>query len=275
MNIVTENLRKEYASIEQNMKIISQRMSQYPEGYIRVSKRKNGVQYYYCKTKKEENYTEETKQARKHGVYIHKDQRELIRLLAQKEYDKKVLNFYSVQRKVIERFLKSYDEQGMERIYHQMGIDKTKWIQPIQIPLDEKLKIWEEETYEGKGFSENNPEIRTKKGERVRSKSEKIIADKLYSNGILYKYEKPFYMRDGSIWYPDFTIYNVRTGREWYWEHFGMMEKNEYSNNAIKKINRYSENGVIVGENLLVSFETIQFPISEAVLEGNIRIIKG
>ena len=43
-----------------------------------------------------------------------------------------------------------------------------------------QLMKWYEEEYQGKEFKEGTPLILTEKGERVRSKSEKILADYFY-----------------------------------------------------------------------------------------------
>ena len=47
-------------------------------------------------------------------------------------------------------------------------------------------------------------EIYTERGERVRSKSEKIIADKLFLQNIPYHYERPIYLKGFGMVYPDF-----------------------------------------------------------------------
>ena len=60
---------------------------------------------------------------------------------------------------------------------------------------DQILQAWLSEKYEGKQFREGEPVILTDRGERVRSKSEKIIADYLFRKGIPYKYEKPLYLK--------------------------------------------------------------------------------
>lgn len=70
---------------------------------------------------------------------------------------------------------------------------------------------------------------RTERGDLVRSKSELVIADKLYSRGIDYAYEQPLVLSDGRIRYPDFTIANHASGVTYYWEHLGMLSDPGYS----------------------------------------------
>lgn len=78
-------------------------------------------------------------------------------------------------------------------------------------------------------------EILTEKGESVKSKSEKIIADKLNMMNVPYCYEGPLYMKGYGHVKPDFKVVNVATRKEYYWEHFGLMSDEEYAKKAIKK----------------------------------------
>ena len=58
-------------------------------------------------------------------------------------------------------------------------------VTPIEPTWDQLLTKWYEEEYQGKEFKEGTPLILTEKGERVRSKSEKILADYFYRKNIL------------------------------------------------------------------------------------------
>ncbi|WP_200277183.1 hypothetical protein, partial [Rhodovulum adriaticum] len=94
------------------------------------------------------------------------------------------------------------------------------------------------------------------KGERVRSKSEKILADIFYSKGIDYKYECPVNLSNSVRIYPDFTFLHPTSKKEIYWEHHGMMDDPAYSEETIRKIRTYEKNGIFVGKNLIITFET-------------------
>lgn len=67
----------------------------------------------------------------------------------------------------------------------------------------------------------------TLSGDFVRSKSEVIIANILYQSGILFRYEALLTAPDGSSRLPDFTI--VWHGVTYYWEHLGMLDVDDYS----------------------------------------------
>lgn len=116
-------------------------------------------------------------------------------------------------------------------------------------------------------FEENAPEIYTEKGERVRSKSEKIIADKLFLLGIPYRYECPLHLSDRLVVYPDFTILRVAERKELYWEHFGMMDDADYVENVMLKISSYEKNGVFLGIDLFATFETSRKPLNARALD--------
>lgn len=91
----------------------------------------------------------------------------------------------------------------------------------------------------------------TDKGEYVASKSELLIANKLYSLGIEYEYEKEVWI-GGRCFRPDFTIY-TKDRRERYWEHAGMMDKPEYRQRHEEKMDFYAHHGIRLQENLIVT----------------------
>jgi len=92
---------------------------------------------------------------------------------------------------------------------------------------------------------------KTLAGIMVRSKSEVIIANLLHERGIPFKYEIPLYAPDGTFYIPDFTI--TWNGEEWYWEHLGMLDKEEYRNHWEAKREWYKKHGF--SERLIVTDE--------------------
>ncbi len=114
-------------------------------------------------------------------------------------------------------------------------------------------------------------EIVTEKGEVVRSKSEKILADKLNLMNIPYHYEQPLFLNGYGTIHPDFTVLNKSTRKEYYWEHFGLMDNPEYCEKAIKKIETMQKNGIYIGEKLIVTFETQSHPLNMKIVENTIK----
>lgn len=155
----------------------------------------------------------------------------------------------------IERLLKIYKDKKIEEIYEGEHPERQKLICPVEPTYDQMLDKWLNTPYQGKGFAEGTPVIQTNSGIRVRSKSEKILADYFDSIGLVYKYECPINLKGYGTVYPDFTFF-AKGGKEIYWEHEGMMDNPNYAKSAIQKIELYEKNGIFPGENLILTFET-------------------
>ena len=106
-------------------------------------------------------------------------------------------------------------------MYLNLHEERKKLVEPVELPWEQQLEQWNAKEYKQKEFQEGTAVILTEKGERVRSKSEKILADYFYRNGIPYKYEKPLYLKGLGIVHPDFTFLSGKTKQEIYWEHDG------------------------------------------------------
>ena len=96
---------------------------------------------------------------------------------------------------------------------------------------------------------------KTRKGHMVRSKTELIIADKLFEAGIVYDYEKPLdgIKSPGRI-FPDFSFTDA-AGDLLIWEHFGRMDDPQYVKGHDWKMQWYADNDFTVGSNLFVTEE--------------------
>ena len=99
----------------------------------------------------------------------------------------------------------------------------------------------------------------TDNGERVRSKSEMMIANLLYAMQLPYQYEKPLRF-NGKTVFPDFTILDTESRTEVYFEHFGLMDQEDYRTAALRKIKDYEKAGLTMGKDFLFSFESEQVP---------------
>ena len=216
-----------------------------PEGRLRISVDHGVTRFYQCIDDR-------------YGEYIPKENEQLPRQLAQKAYNDAVLKTAEERAKHISRFLKNYNDDEIDQLFTSLHPERQKLITPVEPTFSQLEKEWYSEPYVGKAFKEGIPVILTEKGERVRSKSEKILADYFYRNNILYKYEKPLNLVGYGTVYPDFTFLSRKLRREIYWEHEGMMDKPEYAIKAVKKLNNYQLNGIMPGERLILTFETEQ-----------------
>ena len=113
-----------------------------------------------------------------------------------------------------------------------------------QTTQDAQRKSRLEEARTGGAFREYGLVHITAKGHRVRSKSEVIIANLLYAKSIEYEYEKPL-TSNGLTRRPDFTVYDKRTGRTYYWEHLGMMDNVQYRHDWTSKLLWLRDQGIL------------------------------
>lgn len=258
MRDVREELMKEKRELEHIIQEAEARLMQAPEGSLQIGSTKEKSMYYL-------------KTANNKKIYLRKSQGQLLQDLAQKQYDEKLVKVAKEQLCVTRNFLSRYQSQGVQDVYSQCHPERKKLIKEYIIDDLEYARIWEEESYIPKKFAEGDGEIYTERGERVRSKSEKIIADKLYAMHIPYKYEAPLEITGYGTIYPDFTVLNVAERKVYYWEHFGMMDDAEYVQKTVKKIDGYIKNHYYAGKELIFTFESKRNPLHTKNLEELIQ----
>ncbi|MBQ9990477.1 MAG: hypothetical protein IJP31_06000 [Lachnospiraceae bacterium] len=227
-----------------------------PDGTIRICSREGRTQYYLRKNPKDSN-----------GVYLQKDKLKLVQQLVQKEYDKKVIYTIEQELNAIKKYLLKYPHVNAEQIYMMLHKERQKLIVPIRESEEDFIARWEAVEFQGKYMDEEAPEFYTQKGERVRSKSEVIIADILNKEKIPYRYECPINLTGLGKIYPDFTVLNRRLRKEWYWEHLGMMDDPAYAERAVQKIISYEQNGIFPGESLILTYETRKVPLNQKLIQ--------
>lgn len=252
-------LLEEEKRLEDIIKAARMRLSNAPDGTLRLSKSHNQVQYYHFTGEK------------KRGSYIAQENEELVRKLAQKSYDEKIVCFAEQRLSQIKKLTKDYEDNELDQIYLKEHAERQKLIRPVEPTWEQKMNEWKAREYEGKGFREEVPVILTEKGGRVRSKSEKIMADYFFRNGIEYKYECPLYLKGMGTVYPDFTFLSRKNGGEIYWEHHGRMDDPMYARNAIRKIQAYENNEIFPGERLILTYETEQSVLSTGKIEQMVK----
>lgn len=240
-----------------------------PEGGL-THQKKNGNVYYYHQTKK--TGSREWKK-----TYIKKKERKLAAQLAQKEYLNDVKREVKEQIHALMQFISIYDEAALEQIYDDLPNERKELITPIVHSVKEKLKEWNEETYEPYTAYSEYKIYETDRGEMVRSKSEVIIANLLYQyrKHLDYKYERPLVLRDKTgkeiTIHPDFTIINKHTGKIYYYEHVGKLDEARYATDFVKKMELYTINNIMQGEELLITYEAAGAPLSVSNVRKNVE----
>lgn len=231
-----------------------------PDGTLRIAQKNDTAQYYHRTDGRD---TE--------GRYIRKSQKDLIRTLAQKEYEKKVLAQACREKRDLEQMLGRYHPEKIMEIYEKLSQSRQALVTPYVLPDDAYIVRWKRVEYPIKCQKIEEDAIYTENGEAVRSKSEKILADKFKMMDIPYHYEKPLMLKGYGTVYPGFTVLNKRTRKEYCWEHFGMMDNPEYAKKAVKKIETMTRNGFYQGKNLILTYETSAHLLNMKVVELLIR----
>lgn len=248
---------KYLTGLEQN---IRKALKKAPEGTLRINRINGCPQYYLRSSPKDTN-----------GRYIPVKKMNLVRQLAQKAYDLKALSAVRKEAASIRRFISSYPGETLEEVYDSLRAERKELVIPLVETDAMFVQNWEDVSLStGAGYAVRS-EFYTERGERVRSKSEVLIADTLYRNNIPYRYEYPLYLEGISTVYPDFTILNVRTRKEFIWEHNGMMDDPEYAEKAVRKICAYELGGYHAGENLILTYETSGQPLNLKLLKNTIK----
>lgn len=268
MKKASKSFRQELMELEKIKKAAEQDIKNAPDGTLRIAKNKNTDQYYWRTDPKDTT-----------GKYIRKSEEQLIKGLAQKDYAQKVLALLEpiikTKKKELQQFGESSAQEQLIAIYENLLPARQKLITPYVYSDEAFAAQWEREKKTLKetlgSFIEADSEIYTEQGECVRSKSEKILADKLFIKKVPYVYELPLYLKEYGYIRPDFLVLNKKTRKEYYWEHFGMMDDKEYCEKALKKIENFEKNGLFPGKNLILTYETKEHPLNIKIVEQLIK----
>lgn len=128
-------------------------------------------------------------------------------------------------------------------------------------PISETFANWTTESYVQNPYHPERLVHKSISGNYLRSKSEAMIDMALYNNKIPYRYECQLILGD-YVYFPDFTVLHPRTKKLFYWEHMGMMSNPEYAKKASDKIHIYSQNNILPEENLILTYEFDDRPIT-------------
>jgi len=227
-----------------------------PQGMLRDIRHGKDYQYFWRKEKSDVT-----------GTYLSKKSEEkTIRELAQKEYNLKFLKAAKEELRTLDKYLAVSEKWKVGDIYNSMNAARRNYVIPFITPDTLYVKEWEDREYEPGYFSPGYPEYYSAKDERVRSKAEENIANLLKMNKIPYHYEFPIII-GGEERRPDFLCLNVRTKKEYLWEHFGMMDNIDYAQRNVEKINKMAANGYVHGLNCIFTFETSNLPLNTRIIQ--------
>lgn len=244
-----ESVTRELASVEQQLK-------HQPEGKLVVCGRGKYTKWYKSINKEKE--------------YLPKRNREEASELAHKAYLQERKKELEAEKKALVGYLESYDRIAFRSEKMLKEKKYGELLNHIFLQQAPEITEWLQEPYTS---NPNYPEgliFKTYAGHMVRSKSEVFISNSLYTHKIPYKYEFPLVLPQG-VFHPDFTMMHPKTKKLWYYEHFGRMDEWSYIEKTTKKLEIYANNGIVIGKQLLATFETKSNPLDTNLVEDMLR----
>jgi hypothetical protein len=230
-----------------------------PKGLIRLQSSKGYPRFYYYKDKSDTR-----------GKYLSADNIGLISSIYQRDYYCKLLLKLQTLQKKLHRNIEFDLYPELDEVYYSFSSVKQELITPIIPDINTFIEQWYQEHPGGKNPIPNSSKLTTNRGEIVRSKSEKIIADRLHALRIPYVYESTIFLGD-EMKSPDYLVLNKRTRQTFVWEHLGLCDVPEYAQKNMLKIYQYELNDYLVGESLILSFESNDYPLDSKDIDRKIQ----
>lgn len=261
---LTPALQKKLSQLNAALLQLKKSQKNQPPGHLRIAQKSATRNYFYHYTSPDDF----------NGKYIRKNQQALAKALAQKDYNLKLINQLEKEiQSLNEYLLQTKNGTAISDLYNSLCPVRQPLITPATLTDEQYASLWKSITWQWLPFPQDAPQYDTAQGEKVRSKSEVIIADALARHGIPYRYEFPLKLqrieknREPVYFYPDFCCLNIHTRQEFFWEHFGLMDDAEYATNAAGKLRLYAENNIFPGRNLIITMETKDEPLNTKLIE--------
>ncbi len=261
MKQIIETIKQELANHEKQISVLEAKLDSAEHGKLEIKLihgKKRFARYLPSETRYE---------------YLGNAKLDTVKALAQKRYDTNILKILKKRQLVLQKGLKILESSNnileINNVYDSLPSEIKQFVNPVVFMNEDYIKDWQNISYRKLNIP---PDIQyyTAKGERVRSKSEIIIADRLNLLGVPYHYEYPIDLKFTTL-YPDFIVLNTRTHKTYVWEHLGMLDKSDYATRAKEKLELYAKGDILLGKNLIVTFETSQSALDTKYLDFLIK----
>ena len=243
-----KQLRSESEQLEREIKLLKAEIKKLPKGKLIFSHTGK-----YCKWYQSHG---------KNKTYIPKADKQLAEALAIKKYLSIQLENISSRKAIIDNCLRFQNTEMS--IAEQLLAESPEYPKLLSTYFEKKNKEvaeWEQADYKRNKKAPENLIHKSISGNILRSKSEALIDVMLYTHHIPYRYEEVIQLGNKSV-APDFTIMHPKTKEIYYWEHFGMMDDPTYAKKACEKIQYYSLNGIVPSKQLIITYETKEYPLN-------------
>ena len=247
----TDNLSHYRQQTENKLARIDKELYQLPESNLTLN-HKRGKTYFI-----------ENSHAGRRGI---NDDMDHVYLLARKRYLK-------LLRRQIDSSLKSRGSecrtsgQVAERLDTLLDEYVRADLDISRITLTPSQYKWMHGNYKSNGSYRENLQYLTNSGVRVRSKSERTIADRLSYYAIPYRYESEIEIDVSSLqgirgtrmgkykaYHPDFLI-KLSSGKHVIWEHLGLIDLEDYRESSFEKLFVYRQVGLVSEQYMITTYE--------------------
>ena len=247
-------LQQELRLLEKELENLKQQLSNLPPEKVYIAK--NGAYHRWYQT---DGHI---------STYIPKSNKEHIQQLALKKILSLKYDYLEKEYQILKKCLTSHQKNPKKDLelleQYPSYVNDLKSNSYRQITSSQS---WNEESFEKNTSYPEQLIFPSPSKNILRSKSEYMIDTALFSAGIAFRYECKLTINEIQF-FPDFTIFLPHQQKLIYWEHFGMMDNPDYANKALHKLKFFTENGLILNQNLIVTFETSKFPLTYGHIEG-------
>ncbi|MCR4691075.1 MAG: hypothetical protein K5739_07015 [Lachnospiraceae bacterium] len=245
MQDYTKLMMKRAAELKKAIRVAERNIKNYPKGRLRISQSGNQVRYYHVLPGQDRS-----------GTYIKRDRLDVINQLAQKDYTERFIRSARKELSRLEQCMGLLSNGDADLVYQTLGDRRKAFVEPYILPDEVYAERWKKEEFKTNTYMPETKKYETRQGEMVRSKSEAILADILFELGIPYHYEQALMLNNHMVRYPDFTLLKVKSRELIYLEHFGLLDDENYREGCLKKLDEYMNNGIYLGKNLLITYES-------------------
>lgn len=185
----------------------------------------------------------------------------LIRKLKKRRYTAKVLKLLQRRIENCKEFIQNdifYDPKAIESELPR----QYRGLKGVGIFLEGDINVedWLNAPYKTNPFPISKPHY-TPKDLCTRSKSEAMIATRADDRKLLYRYDAEVILDNKTV-YPDFTFLDIKRRRLIYLEHLGKVDDEKYMFRNLKKLEDYAACGIVLGDNLFITYESQKRPLS-------------
>ena len=258
----TEYVARDLEMQKRKLEQYKRELKELPEGHLRVSE-KNGKRYYE---------RVDTIRGKRRVRYLGNGNHPEVQQLQKKHFLKKAVASIEKNLPLMEHFLEQY--QRIDPNYMQKHFPKAYQTLPgccFDAADALNLERWRKAPYFAGRYRWQDLRHKTAKGDKVRSKSEVIIANALQARGLAYRYEEEILV-NGVTLHPDFCVFDERENRIIFWEHLGMISDEAYRRHVLDRLALYISCGIVPGVNLILTFDDADGNIDSLMIERTLDL---